>query len=395
MDEKRDFFISYNHNDEEWAKWIAGTLEEHGYTTTIQAWDFQPGNNFVLKMQEAAVTCSKTILVLSQNYLDSAYCKTEWSAAIGRDPTGKERTLIPVRIEPISPPGLLAQIVYIDLCDRSEEEAKSELLKGVQKGAIERKKPDFPGAAKNTVFPKSATYQFVFTINEDGVAGDLSLRTKNNMRDWFVKDFPDDFDVMIHDERANIFYEQLEEITTKIQQEKDLTEYEEHLYASHMHFIKQCEHESTLKQQACTFFLKDRSMLARFSCNPRPPGNSYLALYAFIKKVLSFHYYYETNLKINTPTHYTTLEFFVSPAPKGCHDHFVVPLECKKLEQELGEITNLSFGWYTDVLGNELLAEAAIYYYFFLAEEVIEYKNEKILENKDAMNLLNYQFRLH
>ena len=38
---KKDFFISYNKADKEWAKWIAGTLEENVYTTIIQAWDFR------------------------------------------------------------------------------------------------------------------------------------------------------------------------------------------------------------------------------------------------------------------------------------------------------------------------------------------------------------------
>lgn len=37
MDEERDFFISYNKDDNNWAKWVAGTLEENGYTTYIQA----------------------------------------------------------------------------------------------------------------------------------------------------------------------------------------------------------------------------------------------------------------------------------------------------------------------------------------------------------------------
>ncbi len=47
MSEKKDFFISYNQADRRWAEWIAWYLEEEGYTTVIQAWDFQPGSNSV------------------------------------------------------------------------------------------------------------------------------------------------------------------------------------------------------------------------------------------------------------------------------------------------------------------------------------------------------------
>ena len=65
----KDFFISYNKADKNWAEWIAWTLEEAGYSVVIQAWDFRPGGNFVLEMQKAATDTHKTIAVLSDNYL--------------------------------------------------------------------------------------------------------------------------------------------------------------------------------------------------------------------------------------------------------------------------------------------------------------------------------------
>src|SRR5829696_4725671 len=43
-----DFFISYTGADQAWAEWIAEQLEAAGYTTLLQAWDFRPGENFVL-----------------------------------------------------------------------------------------------------------------------------------------------------------------------------------------------------------------------------------------------------------------------------------------------------------------------------------------------------------
>jgi TIR domain len=65
----KPFFISYNKADKSWAEWIAWTLEEAGYNTIIQAWDFMPGANFPLEMQEAIRQSEKTIAVLSENYL--------------------------------------------------------------------------------------------------------------------------------------------------------------------------------------------------------------------------------------------------------------------------------------------------------------------------------------
>ena len=48
-----DYFISYTEADRECAEWIAWQLEDMGHNTVLQAWDFKPGENFVVKMQEA------------------------------------------------------------------------------------------------------------------------------------------------------------------------------------------------------------------------------------------------------------------------------------------------------------------------------------------------------
>ena len=50
----KDFFISYNGADQLWAEWIAWQLEEQGYTTVIQAWDFLAGSSFPVAMQQAS-----------------------------------------------------------------------------------------------------------------------------------------------------------------------------------------------------------------------------------------------------------------------------------------------------------------------------------------------------
>ncbi len=79
-----DFFISYNGADKTWAEWIAWQLEEEGFSTILQAWDFRPGANFVLKMQEASEKAKRTIAVLSPNYLRADFTQPEWAAAVSR-----------------------------------------------------------------------------------------------------------------------------------------------------------------------------------------------------------------------------------------------------------------------------------------------------------------------
>ena len=146
MNQGYDFFISYHHHDEKMAEWIAGVLETAGYRTFIQAWDFKLCNNTVLQMQHGAANAQITLALLSQYYLSSTFTQPEWVATLDSDSTGEKRRFIPVRIEDINLDGLLPQGVCIDLVDKEEEEARTEILNGVQmEGFKPKSAPPFPG----------------------------------------------------------------------------------------------------------------------------------------------------------------------------------------------------------------------------------------------------------
>jgi TIR domain len=158
MDSLKDFFISYNKADRQWAEWIGWTLEEAGYSVVIQAWDFRPGGNFVLEMQKAAVGTQKTIAVLSEDYLNAEFTQPEWASAFAQDPQGVKRTLIPIRVRTCKPEGLLTPIGYVDLVDVSEEDAQQEILNAMKERAKPPVKPKFPGSHGSKVeFPGSST----------------------------------------------------------------------------------------------------------------------------------------------------------------------------------------------------------------------------------------------
>jgi len=143
---KPDFFISYNKADRGWAEWIAWELEDIGYLTVLQVWDFRPGHNFVLDMQQSMASAERTLAVLSADFLKSLYCQPEWAAAFAADPTGAAGKLLPVRVGVCKPEGLLAQLNYIDLVGLAEDEARVALRAGVQRGrAKPLARPSFPG----------------------------------------------------------------------------------------------------------------------------------------------------------------------------------------------------------------------------------------------------------
>jgi hypothetical protein len=71
-----------------------------------------------------------TIAVLSEAYLKSEYTQPEWAAALARDPTGKNRKLVPVRVAKCHLPPMLSEIIYVDLVKLREQDAKRALLDG-------------------------------------------------------------------------------------------------------------------------------------------------------------------------------------------------------------------------------------------------------------------------
>ncbi len=151
----RDFFISYTKTDRGWAEWVAWTLESNNYTTVLQAWDFRPGENFVLQMHAAAEQTRATIILISDAYLSAEFTQPEWAAAFARDPSGQARRLIPIRVAPCTPTGLLGPIIYADIVDLSESDATDTVLGAVNNGRSKpATSPPFPA------FPASRTVPF-------------------------------------------------------------------------------------------------------------------------------------------------------------------------------------------------------------------------------------------
>ena len=141
----KDFFVSYTGNDVKYATWIAELLETSGYSVTIQAWDFRPGDNFIAKIDRALIECNKLIVILSKKYLDSEWCKAEWTTKYAEQIREKERKIIPIRIEAITVKGLLSGISYIDIVDEDEETITNLILDGVKDDVL-RKSSGFPSA---------------------------------------------------------------------------------------------------------------------------------------------------------------------------------------------------------------------------------------------------------
>jgi tetratricopeptide (TPR) repeat protein len=190
-----DFFISYTNVDRAWAEWIAWQLEQARYSTVLQAWDFDPGSNWVYEMHRASMDSKRTIAVLSPDYMRSVYGGAEWMVAVAEDPIGVNRKLVPVRVADFKPTGLLGPITYIDLVGRSADDARSALLRGVEGQRTPRdpgfpgepaggRRPDFPGGDDGPGATRPATHavlvgQLPARPNVFGRSGELRRLSSN------------------------------------------------------------------------------------------------------------------------------------------------------------------------------------------------------------------------
>jgi hypothetical protein len=124
-----DFFISYTAADKGWAEWIAWQLEKARYTVRIQAWDSRPGNDFAVWMDQAVRDAERILVVLSPAYEQAtSFTMPEWSAALGRDPSGQLGVLLPVRVVDFVPGGLFRTRSYIDLVEQDKPEAPGDAI---------------------------------------------------------------------------------------------------------------------------------------------------------------------------------------------------------------------------------------------------------------------------
>jgi tetratricopeptide (TPR) repeat protein len=142
MADKLQFFISRAGEDAEYAKWVAQVLEDAGYTTILQDLDFQPGDSFIHKMNEALAAAEQVIALLSPAYLAKEFTRSELYSALADHGIGTKRRLIPVRIAACEIPPVMNHIVYIDLAGKDKAAASKELLKAIRPES--RREPDRP-----------------------------------------------------------------------------------------------------------------------------------------------------------------------------------------------------------------------------------------------------------
>ena len=90
-----DVFISYSSKDQEWVRGeLLRELETQGLRVCIDFRDFELGAPSVTEMERAVEQSRKTLLILTQHYLASAWTEFETLLVQTRDPANRLRNML-------------------------------------------------------------------------------------------------------------------------------------------------------------------------------------------------------------------------------------------------------------------------------------------------------------
>jgi hypothetical protein len=111
-----DVFISYSHADKDWVRReLLPNLEARSLRVCIDFRDFQPGAPSVTEMERAVLTSHKTLLILTPDYVESAWAEFEALMLQAMDPASRGRRLIPLLKEKCDLPLRIRYLTYLDL----------------------------------------------------------------------------------------------------------------------------------------------------------------------------------------------------------------------------------------------------------------------------------------
>ncbi len=116
-----DVFISYSSHDN---AWVCGELlkgiEQAGLKAVIDYRDFTRGAASIKEMERGVLTCRKTLLILTPNYIASEWCDLEAVMVQTLDPANRQLRLIPLLKTECKKPLRIATFTHIDFTDGAD-----------------------------------------------------------------------------------------------------------------------------------------------------------------------------------------------------------------------------------------------------------------------------------
>lgn len=130
MVNRRRVFISHAGRDLAWAEWVAATLRDAGFEVELDSWNWDVGDDFVLRMNDAIDRADRIVALFSTAYFDLSRYTVDELHAVFADKARRDR-LVPLRIEPVQVPPLFRPLVIQNLYDLDGDQTRRMLLRAV------------------------------------------------------------------------------------------------------------------------------------------------------------------------------------------------------------------------------------------------------------------------
>ncbi|MXV51971.1 TIR domain-containing protein [Pedobacter sp. HMF7647] len=107
-------FISYSTKDSDFIDKLSIKLIKNKIPIWLDKWEMQPGDSLIEKIQDGLENAEALIVVLSQNSVNSEWCKKELSAGLMRELEEKKVIAIPAVLDDCKVPLFLRDKLYAD-----------------------------------------------------------------------------------------------------------------------------------------------------------------------------------------------------------------------------------------------------------------------------------------
>ncbi len=114
-DRPQQVFISYAQADQSVAQQIASGLRDAGLKVWFDEWALLPGDSIRERIEEGLRASDLLLVLLSPSAVSSRWITMEWNAALSRELSARDVTVIPALITDCKIPPVLASRPYLDL----------------------------------------------------------------------------------------------------------------------------------------------------------------------------------------------------------------------------------------------------------------------------------------
>jgi len=201
---KKDFFISYNKANSEWAWWVAAHLQQAGYTVLLPPVDFRDGFIFKKEMEKALTKADQMIAILSSQYLKALRSRKGGLSYFKQVMRNEHKPLLTLCIDAHeSIADVFSGMEYLDLTRESDANARKMLLAYLCGDGIDGLPPLPlpPGHPFTAVSISSFTISSITTTADEVIQQARSSFTRN---DWLDVASKVDLLIQRHPDRVTV-----------------------------------------------------------------------------------------------------------------------------------------------------------------------------------------------